>query len=101
MHAKLELCEGRLRPTDSQIVCKTIALLAQAEFGDCDDLVALMQFYAYWCEHLGVSFDDNESIDQIQKLHSEMKVCVKLFFFFPLYIFKYMVISLGYETNNC
>lgn len=86
MHAKLELCEGRLRPTDSQTVCKTIALLAQAEFGDCDDLVALMQFYAYWCEHLGVSFDDNESIDQIQKLHSEMKVCVKSFFYLNIYV---------------
>jgi len=57
------------------MVCKTIALLAQAEFGDCDDLIALMQFYAYWCEHLGVSvFENNESIDHIQKLHSDMKV---------------------------
>lgn len=74
LHAKLELCEGRLRPTDNQMVCKTIALLAQAEFGDCDDLVALVQFYAYWCEHLGVSVDDDESIDRIQNLHSEMKV---------------------------
>lgn len=76
LHAKLELCEGRLRPTETPTVCKTIALLAQAEFGDCDDLVALVQFYTYWCEHLGVSVDDDESIDQIQKLHSDMKVCV-------------------------
>lgn len=77
MHAKLELCEGRLRPTNSQTICKTIALLAQAEFSDSDDLVALVQFYAYWCEHLGVSISENfEFIDQIQKLHSEMKVCV-------------------------
>ncbi|VVC25359.1 Zinc finger, RING-type,PH domain-like,FERM/acyl-CoA-binding protein, 3-helical bundle,Ubiquitin-related [Cinara cedri] len=73
LHAKLELCEGRLRPTDNQTVCKTIALLAQAEFGDCDDLVALVQFYAYWCEHLDVSVDDEESIDRIQKLYSEMR----------------------------
>lgn len=77
MHAKLELCEGRLRPKDSQTVWKTIALLAQSEFGDCDDLVALVQFYSYWCEHLGVSMEDNESIDQIQTLHTEMKVCVR------------------------
>lgn len=76
LHAKLELCEGRLRPTDIPTLCKTIALLAQAEFGDYNDLVALVQFYAYWCEHLGVSIndDDDDSIDQIQKLHSEMKV---------------------------
>lgn len=76
MHAKLELCEGRLRPTDNQTLCKTIALLAQAEFSDCDDLIDLVQFYAYWCEHLGVSIDDDEFIDQIQKFHYEMKVCV-------------------------
>lgn len=76
MNAKLELCEGRLRPTDSLTVCKIIALLSQVEFGDCDDLVALVQFYAYWCEHLGVPMDDDDSIDQIQKLHFEMKVRV-------------------------
>lgn len=81
MHAKLELCEGRLRPANSQTIYKTIALLAQAEFSDSDDLVALVQFYAYWCEHLGVSISENlEFIDQIQKLHSEMKVCVIKFF---------------------
>lgn len=82
LHAKLELCEGRLRPTDSQTICKTIALLAQAEFGDCNDLVALMQFYAYWCEHLGVSVDDDKSIDQIEAFQSEMKVCVITFLLF-------------------
>lgn len=76
LHAKLELCEGRLRPTDSQTVCKTIGLLAQAEFGDCDDLVALAQFYAYWCEHLGVSVDNDDKsvVDWIRNLHSDMKV---------------------------
>lgn len=80
LHAKLELCEGRLRPSNSPTVCKTIALLAQAEFGDCDDLVASVQFYAYWCEHLGVSMDeDDESIDHIRMLHSEMKVCIVMF----------------------
>lgn len=81
LHAKLELCEGRLRPTDNLTICKTIALLAQAELGSCDDLVALMQFYNYWCEHLGVSMDeDDESIDRVQKLYSEMKVCIKKIF---------------------
>lgn len=72
----MELCEGRLKPTDGQTVCKTIALLAQAEFGDCDDLVALAQFYGYWCEHLDVPVDDDddESIDRIQRLHFEMRV---------------------------
>lgn len=82
MHAKLELCEGRLRPTDSQEICKTIALLAQAEFGSCNDLVALMQFYAYWCEHLGVSVNDGKSISQIKALQSEIKVCLILFLLF-------------------
>lgn len=86
MHAKLELCEGRLRPTDSQAICKTIALLAQAEFGDCDDSVALVQFFAYWCEHLGAPKDDDEFIiDHIQNLQSEMKVCV--IYFYIQYLF--------------
>lgn len=86
MHAKLELCEGRLRPTDSQTIYKTIALLAQAELGDCDDLVALVQFYIYWCEHLGASKDDDEVIiDQIQNLQPEMKVCVIYFYFCYLF----------------
>jgi hypothetical protein len=76
LHAKLELYEGRLRPTDSQAICKIIALLAQAEFGNCNDLVALMQFYAYWCEHLGVPANDSKSIGQIKAFQSEMKVCV-------------------------
>ncbi|KAL5236121.1 hypothetical protein ACI65C_003531 [Semiaphis heraclei] len=74
LHAKLELCEGRLRPTDSQAICRTIALLAQAEFGDCNDSVALVQFFTYWCEHLGASKDDDEFIiDHIQSIQSEMK----------------------------
>lgn len=82
LHAKLELCEGRLKPTDNLTICKTIALLAQAELGSCDDLVALVQFYNYWCEHLGVSMnEDDESIDRIQKLYSEMKVYKRKIFF--------------------
>lgn len=75
LHAKLELFEGRLRPTNNQAICKTIALLAQAEFGDCDDLVQ-SQFYSQWCEHLGVPMDDEESINLIKKLYSEIKVCI-------------------------
>lgn len=85
MHGKLELSEGRLRPTDSQTVCKTIALLAQAEFGDCDNLVALVEFYGYWCEHLDVPVDDDdESIDRIQKFHSEMRVrAIDIIYYIP------------------
>lgn len=96
MHAKLELCEGRLRPTDSQAICKTIALLAQAEFGDCDDSVALVQFFTYWCEHLGASKDDDEFIiDHIQNLQAEMKVCVMNIFILIKYflskLYKYII----------
>ncbi|XP_050437012.1 E3 ubiquitin-protein ligase MYLIP-like [Adelges cooleyi] len=72
LHAKLELCEGRLKPTDSRVISKTIVLLAQAEIGDCDDLVQ-SQFYGQWCEYLGVSMDDEESISRIQKLQSDIK----------------------------